>query len=147
LDNEVTARAGLGRAPLRASRPRRRVGPHDGGKGSRAGATLGRLGCGLARAWEKRKGRGATARDYSPEGTGQGGSYKARDVRITTGLGQHQRSPRGGEGRELTGEELVSPETQRGGLRRRWRGCCTRRGRVEAGLNYLDEESGGCGVE
>jgi hypothetical protein len=48
------------------------VGPRGGGKGSRVGATLGRLGCGLAHAREKRKGRGATARDYSPEGTGLG---------------------------------------------------------------------------
>ena len=30
---------------------------------------------------------------------------------------------------------------------RAWRGCCARRGREEAGLNYLDEESGGRGVE
>jgi hypothetical protein len=66
-------RTGLGRVPPRASWPRRRVGPRDGGKGSRAGATLGRLSCGLACAREKRKGRGATARNYSPEGTGQDG--------------------------------------------------------------------------
>jgi hypothetical protein len=66
-------RTRLGRAPPRASRPRRRVGPRDGGKGSRTGATLGRLGYGLARAREKRKGQATTARDYSPEGIGQGG--------------------------------------------------------------------------
>jgi hypothetical protein len=39
----------------------------------------------------------------------------------------------------------LAPSANGWAVGRAWRSCCARRGREQAGLNYLDEESGGRG--
>jgi hypothetical protein len=43
--------------------------------------------------------------------------------------------------------QAQAPSADRWAAGRAWRGCCACRGREEVGPNYLDEESGGRGVE
>jgi hypothetical protein len=43
--------------------------------------------------------------------------------------------------------QAQAPSADNWAAGRAWCGCCARRGTEEARLNYLDEESGGCGVE